>query len=94
LCGVARRTWTSAETRLMATFAILALGRSPVVMVESAEYRNGLDAPVELCWARDGPLLGERLVWARPVVEAGEFGDQISEVVLSEDEDVVEKLAS
>jgi hypothetical protein len=78
----------------MATFAIRTLRRAPVVMVESAEYRNGLDATVHLRWAWDGLLLSERLVRARPVVEAREFGNQMSEVVLSEDEDVVEKLAS
>ena len=82
--------------RLAGYVCIHALRRSPVVMVKSPEYGNGLDATVHLRRARDGLLLGERLVRARPVVEAGEFGDQMSEVPLAENEDVVvvEKLAS
>jgi hypothetical protein len=49
---------------------------------------------VQLPRARDGLLLGERLVRARLVVEAREFGDEMSQVPLTKDNDVIEKLAS
>jgi hypothetical protein len=39
------------------------------------------------CW-------GERLVRARLVVEAREFDDEMSQVLLAEDEDVIERVAS
>ena len=54
-------------------------------MVEPTEYRNGLDATMRLRWARDGLLLGERLVRARLVVEAREFDDEMSQVLLAGD---------
>lgn len=79
---------------LVATFPIRPLRSTPVIMVQPAENGNGLDATVHLPRARDGLLLGERLVRARPVVKAGEFDDEMSQVLLTKDKDVIEKLAS
>jgi hypothetical protein len=78
----------------VATFPIRPLRSTPVIMVKPAENGNDLDATVHLPRARDGLLLGERLVRARLVVEARELGDEMSQVLLTKDKDVIEKLAS
>jgi hypothetical protein len=46
-------------------------------VVQPTEYGNGLDATMHLPPPRNR-LLGERLMRARPVVEAREFSDKIS----------------
>jgi hypothetical protein len=63
-------------------------------MVQPAENGNGLDATAHLPRARDGLLVGERLVRARLFVEPHEFRDEMSHVLLTKDKDVIEKLAS
>jgi hypothetical protein len=88
-----QRVWRP-RLPLVATFPIRPLRSTPVVVVQPAENGNGLDATVHLPRARDGLLLGERLVRARLVVEAREFDDEMSQVLLTKDKDVIEKLAS
>ena len=62
--------------------------------MEPAEHGNGLDATMHVRRSSDGLLLGEPLMRARPVVEAREFGDEISQVPLTQNEDVIDELAS
>jgi hypothetical protein len=78
----------------MATFLICLLRSAPVVMVQPAEHGNSLDATMHVRRASDGLLLSERLMRARLVVKAGEFGDETSQVLLTKDKDVIEQLAS
>jgi hypothetical protein len=79
---------------LMATFLIRLLRSAPVVMVQAAEHGNSLDTTMHLRQASDGLLLSEGLMRARLVVKAGEFDDKMSQVLLTKDKDVIEKLAS
>jgi hypothetical protein len=60
-------------------------------MVESPEDGDSRDAALELGRTRNRLLLRERLVRTRRVVEAHELGDEASEVVRAEEEDVVEQ---
>ena len=62
--------------------------------METAEYGKAPDGSGELRRSRNGLLLGESLVRARVVVEARELGHETSHVPLTEDENVVEQLAS
>jgi hypothetical protein len=78
----------------MATFLIRPLRSAPVVMVQPAEHGNSLDATMHLRRASDGLLLSERLMRARVIVETREFDDEMSQVLLTKDKDVIEKLAS
>lgn len=63
-------------------------------MVEPTKDRYALDAADELRWPEDRLPLGERLVWASLIVEIDERGDEGPEVLLVEDKDAVEELAS
>ena len=56
------------------------------------ENRDSRDAALELGGTRNRLLLRESLVRTRLVVGAHELGDEASEVVLAEEEDVVEQL--
>src|SRR5947207_9099827 len=56
------------------------------------ENRDSRDAALELGRTRNRLLRRESLVRTRLVVEAHELGDEASEVVLAEEEDVVEQL--
>src|SRR5439155_17169554 len=69
-------------------------GRDPgaVVVMEPPENRDSRDAALELGGTRNRLLLRESLVRTRLVVGAHELGDEASEVVLAEEEDVVEQL--
>ncbi len=86
---------------VMATILIRASGSgvrsrasrgSAVVVMEPPENRDSRDAALELGRTRNRLLLRESLVRTRLVVEAHELGDEASEVVLAEEEDVVEQL--
>src|SRR5947208_7139330 len=57
--------------------------------MERPENRDSRDAALELGRTRNRLLLRESLVRTRLVVEAHELGDEASEVVLAEEEDVV-----
>jgi hypothetical protein len=61
-------------------------------MMKPPENRDSGDAALELGGPRNRLLLRERLVRTRLVVEAHELGDEASEMVLAEEEDVVEQL--
>ena len=61
--------------------------------MEPPENRDSRDAARELGRTRNRLLLRESLVRTRLVVEAHELGDEASEVVLAEEEDVVEQLS-
>jgi hypothetical protein len=63
-------------------------------MVKPTEYGNGLDPTMYLPRPRDWLLLGERLMRARPVVEAREFNDEISHMLPGQNEAVIEKFAA
>jgi hypothetical protein len=63
---------------------------SAVVVMEPPENRDARDAALEFGRTRNRLLLVESLVRTRLVVEADELGDEASEVVLAEEEDVVE----
>src|SRR6266481_2326521 len=65
---------------------------SAVVVMEPPENGDSRDAPLGLARTRNRLLLRESLVRTRLVVEAHELGDEASEVVLAEEEDVVEQL--
>src|SRR6266480_3871169 len=65
---------------------------SAVVVMEAPENRDSRDAALELGRTRNRLLLRESLVRTRLVVEEHELGDEASEVVLAEEEDVVEQL--
>src|SRR5207245_3287904 len=65
---------------------------SAVVVMEPAENRDHRDAALELGRTRNRLLLRESLMRTRLVVEAHELGDEASEMVLAEEEDVVEQL--
>src|SRR5436305_14773970 len=65
---------------------------SAVVVMEPPENRDSRDAALELGRTRNRLLLRESLMRTRLVVEAHELGDEASEVVLAEEEDVVEQL--
>src|SRR2546425_1864285 len=65
---------------------------SGVVVMEPPENRDSRDAALELGGTRNRLLLRESLVRTRLVVGAHELGDEASEVVLAEEEDVVEQL--
>ena len=87
--------------RLMATILIRASDSgvrsrasrgSAVVVMEPPEDRDARDAALKLGGTRNRLLLRESLVRTRLVVEAHELGDEASEVVLAEEEDVVEQL--
>jgi hypothetical protein len=84
----------TSEPVFVATFTIHALRGAAVIVVEPAEYGDGLDATMHLRRSSDGLLLGEPLMRARPAVEAREFGDEISQVLLVQNEDVIGELAS
>jgi hypothetical protein len=58
--------------------------------MEPPENGDSRDAALGLARTRNRPLLRERLVRPRLVVEAHELGEKASEVVLTEEEDVVE----
>ena len=86
---------------VMATILIRASGSgvrsrasrgSVVVVMEPPENRDSRDAALELGGTRNRLLLRESLVRTRLVVEAHELGEEASEVVLAEEEDVVEQL--
>ena len=70
----------------------LASRGSAVVVMEPPENRDSRDAALELGRTRNRLLLRESLVRTRLVVEAHELGDEASEVVLAQEEDVVEQL--
>src|SRR5213592_4969465 len=70
----------------------LASRGSAVVVMEPPENRDSRDAALELGRTRNRLLLRESLMRTRLVVEAHELGDEASEVVLTEEEDVVEQL--
>ncbi len=65
---------------------------SAVVVMEPPENRDSRDAALELGRTRNRLLLRESLVRTRLIVEAHELGDEASEMVLAEEEDVVEPL--
>src|SRR5207302_7416978 len=86
------------STPVMATILIRASGSgvrsrasrgSAVVVMEPPENRDSRDAALELGRTRNRLLLRESLVRTSLVVEAHELGDEASEVVLAEEEDVV-----
>src|SRR5439155_6903069 len=91
---------TAPAAPVMATVLIRASGSgrsrasrgSAVVVMEPPENRDSRDAALELGRTRNRLLLRESLVRTRLVVEAHELGDEASEVVLAEEEDVVEQL--
>jgi len=60
--------------------------------MEPPENTDSRDAALELGRTRNRLLLRESLVRTLLVVEAHELGDEASEVVLAEEEDVVEQL--
>ena len=60
--------------------------------MEPSENRDSRDATLELGRTRNRLLLRESLVRTRLVVEAHELGDEASEMVRAEEEDVVEQL--
>ena len=60
--------------------------------MEPAENRDPRDAALELGRTRNRLLLRERLMRTRLVVEVHELGDEASDMVLAEEEDVVEQL--
>src|SRR5882724_5696642 len=85
----------------MATILIRASGsgvrsRAPrgsaVVVMEPPRTGDSRDADLELGRTRNRLLLRESLMRTRLVVEAHELGDEASEMVLAEEEDVVEQL--
>ena len=59
--------------------------------MEPPENGDSRDAALRLARTRDSPLC-ESLLWTRLVVEADELGDEVSEVVPTEDGDVVEEI--
>src|SRR6266404_3344824 len=65
---------------------------SAVVVMEAPENRDSRDAALELGRTRNRLLLRESLMRTRLVVEAHQLGDEASEMVLAEEEDVVEQL--
>ena len=67
---------------------------APVVMVESGEHRDCVNASLGLRWTGNGLLVRESLVRASLVVETHVLGNDASKVFLAEDEDVIEQLSS
>ena len=62
---------------------------APVVVVEASEYREAADPSDELRRPGNGLLVCESLVRTSLIVEPDELGDEASEMLLREDEDVV-----
>ena len=67
---------------------------APVVMVESSEHRDCVNASLGLRGAWNGLLVRESLVRACVVVETHLLGDDASKMFLAEDEDVIEQLSA
>lgn len=63
-------------------------------MVKSAEYGDGLDGTLDLRRTPHRLPPAESLVRACLVVEAHVLGDEASEVLFADDQDVVEQLAT
>jgi hypothetical protein len=84
--------WPARDLATNCNHTLGALRGAPVVVVESADYRDALHTPYEFRRTRDRLVLGESLVRTGFVVEADELGDEMAEVRLVEDEDVVEQL--
>ena len=59
---------------------------APVVMVESGEHRDCVNASLGLRWTGNGLLVRESLVRASLVVETHVLGNDASKVFLAEDE--------
>lgn len=67
---------------------------SAVVMMEPPKNGDSHDAALELGRTRDRLLLRQSLVRTGFVVEMHELGDEVSEMVLAEDENVIEQFAA
>src|ERR1700690_407816 len=85
------RIWRS-QTPVVATFRVRTSRGAPVVVVQTAEHGNGLDAAFGFGRPRNGLLLGESLVRTRLVVEAHVLGNEAPQVRLAHDQYLVEEL--
>src|SRR2546426_6439948 len=74
--------------------AQISSSETPVVVMEPTEHGDCVDAPVRLKWTWNRLLVPEGLVRTRFIVEAHVLGDDVPEVVLTEDEDMVEQLSA
>ncbi len=74
----------------MATFPVRTSRSAAVVVVQTAEHGDGLDAAFGFGRPRNRLLPGESLVRTRPVVEAYVLGDEAPQVRLAHDQYVVE----
>ena len=79
---------------LLATFLVHASWGAAIVMVQTREDGNRLDAPFAAARSRDRLLLGERLVRPGLVVETYVLGHETSQMRFAHDQHVVEELST
>jgi len=69
-------------------------GGALIVVVQTVEDRPGDDPSLELRRPRHRLLLGDALMWSRLVVEDDELGEEASQVLDIEQQEMVEQLAA